>query len=44
MEKLERIKTAIWYDYLSGRMSYEFACDLYELLLQPLNQLRREQQ
>ncbi len=42
MEQLIRIKTAIWYDYLSGHYTYDFACDLYELLLGPKNLLIKE--
>lgn len=42
MEQLTRIKTAIWYDYLSGHYTYDFACDLYEILLTPTNALRKE--
>jgi hypothetical protein len=43
MEQLARVKTAIWYDYLSGRHTYDFACDLYEVLLVPTNALRKEE-
>jgi hypothetical protein len=42
MEQLERIKVAIWYDYLTGRMTYTTACDIYEMLLGPKNELLRE--
>jgi len=42
MDKLLRIKAAIWHDYLCGRYTYDFACDLYELLLGPQNLLRKE--
>jgi hypothetical protein len=33
VEKLDRIKVAIWYDFLSGHYTYDFTCDLYEILL-----------
>lgn len=42
MEKLERIQSAIWYDFLSGHYTYTFACDVWELTLVAKNALRRE--
>ena len=42
MEQLKRIKTAIWYDRISGHYTYHEACDLLELLLGPQNLLRKE--
>ena len=42
MEKLERIKHAIWYDFLSGHYNYTFACDLYEILLPAKSALLKE--
>jgi len=43
MEQLERIKVAIWYDYLTGRMTYNEVCDIYEfVLLGPKNKLLQE--
>ena len=42
MEQLERIKSAIWYDRISGVYTYEEACDLFELLLVAKNALKRE--
>jgi len=41
-EQLLRIKVAIWYEYLTGRMTYNFACDLYDILLPATNALRLE--
>jgi hypothetical protein len=42
MEQLLRVKVAIWYEYLTGRMTYDFACDLYEILLVPTNAIKLE--
>lgn len=42
MEQLERIKAAIWMDFLSGIHTYHGACDIFELLLIPKNALRKE--
>lgn len=42
MEKLERIKAAIWYDFLGGHYTYTEACDYFELLLVPKNELMKE--
>jgi hypothetical protein len=39
---LSRVKVAIWYEYLTGRMTYDFACDLYEVLLPATNALKLE--
>ena len=42
MEQLNRIRLAIWYDYLSGHHTYHAACDLCELLLVAKNILKKE--
>jgi hypothetical protein len=39
---LLRVKVAIWYEYLTGRLGYDAACDLYEALLPATNALKQE--
>ncbi len=43
MEKLNHIKDAIWYGYLSGHYTYGFACDIYVVLLVSKNELLKEE-
>lgn len=33
MEQLLRVKWAIWYEFLSGHYTYDYACDLLQVLL-----------
>jgi hypothetical protein len=42
MNQLERIKDAIWYDYLGGMYTYNQACDIFESLLPAKNALLKE--
>lgn len=38
------VRDAVWSDYLHKYFSYEFTCDIHELLLGPRNILRGETQ
>jgi len=42
MDKLNSIRLAIWYDFLSGHYTYNEACDYLELLLVAKSALRKE--
>lgn len=42
MEQLNRVKWAIWYDFLSERYTYDYACELLQVLLIAKNALRKE--
>jgi len=42
MDKLLRIRDAVWADYLSGYYTYNFTCDVLELLLIPKMALLKE--
>jgi hypothetical protein len=42
MDKLQRVKFAVWYDYLCGHFDYNFACGILTELLRAKNALMKE--